>query len=155
MINPTTTSLYKVNKPNIINNNRIIRVLHVDDDLDLLILSSKMLKYIEPTLHVDHTTSPERILENIESYDCIVSDYQMPKMNGIELAQKIREKSDIPFIIYTGQGSEDIATKAFNVGANDYIEKDFEISHYEDLAKIIINAVEKHRYRHTLIMERD
>ena len=49
----------------------------------------------------------------------------MPKMNGIELAQKIRETSDIPIILYTGQGSEEVAELAFSVGIDDYLRKEF------------------------------
>ena len=46
-------------------------------------------------------------------------------MNGIELAQKILETSDIPIILYTGQGSEEVAELAFSVGIDDYLRKEF------------------------------
>ena len=54
---------------------------------------------------VDTTTSPLNALDRLsEGFDCLVSDYQMPKMNGIELARRVRQRSKVPFIIYTGLG---------------------------------------------------
>lgn len=48
-----------------------------------------------------------------ETIDVIITDYQMPEHNGLELSRRIREKWDIPIIVFTGQGSEEIASKAF------------------------------------------
>ena len=80
-------------------------------------------------------------------------------MNGIELAQKVREKSDIPFILYTGQGSEDVAELAFSAGVDDYLRKETEPTHYQVLAKRIKHTVEKHRteelYRKVVEESRD
>ncbi|OQA57814.1 MAG: putative diguanylate cyclase [Euryarchaeota archaeon ADurb.Bin294] len=55
----------------------------------------------------------------------IISDYEMPGMNGIEFLKKIREKNAIiPFIIFTGRGREDVAIEALNSGASFYLQKD-------------------------------
>jgi PAS domain S-box-containing protein len=78
-------------------------------------------------------------------YDCVVTDYQMPKINGIELSEKIRESFDLPIIIYTGQGSEEIAEAAFSAGIDDYLRKEMDPSHYQVLAKRIRQVVEKKR----------
>lgn len=115
----------------------LIRVLHIDDDIDHLVISKRYIKKFEPAITIDTTTSPDEVLDQLESYDCIVSDYKMPRMNGIELAQKVREISEIPFILYTGQGSEEVASDAFNVGVNDYLRKENEPDHYRVLAKRI------------------
>ena len=109
---------------------KLIRVLYIDDDIAYLILSKRCIKNFEPAITIDTTTSPDEVLDQLESYDCIVSDYKMPRMNGIELAQKVREISDIPFILYTGLGSEEVASDAFNVGVNDYLRKENEPDHY-------------------------
>jgi len=50
---------------------------------------------------------------NLAEYDCIISDYAMPHLNGINLTEKIRERSDIPVILDTVQGSEEVAESAF------------------------------------------
>jgi PAS domain S-box-containing protein len=75
----------------------------------------------------------------------------MPQVDGIELATKIREISDVPIILYTGEGSEDVASNAFEVGINDYLRKEFVDSHYQVLVKRIIMAVEKNLLERTLI----
>jgi len=80
-----------------------------------------------------------------ESYDCIVSDYQMSGMTGIQLAEKIKSRMSIPFILYTGRGSEEVAEAAFKVGIDDYIRKEIEPAHYQVLAKNIQNVVERAR----------
>ena len=57
-------------------------------------------------------------------YDAVVSDYEMPEMNGIELLKTLRGKgSEIPFIIYTGRGREEVVIEALNEGADYYLQK--------------------------------
>ena len=124
---------------------KLIRVLHVDDDTDHLLVSKRSLEKCDSAIQVVSISSPEEALQKAESFDCVVSDYQMPGMNGIEFARRIREKMDIPIIIYTGKGSEEVASSAFEAGVDDYLRKEFERSHYQVLAKRIRIAVEKHR----------
>jgi len=138
-----------------------IRILHVDDDTN----QSEFLKYFLPemdeTFRIDFVSDPCRAMEKMQSvrYDCVVTDYQMPKMNGIELAEKIRESFDLPIIIYTGQGSEEIAEAAFSAGIDDYLRKEMDPSHYQVLAKRVRHVVEKKRmetlYRTVVEQARD
>ena len=101
----------------------------------------------DPNLQVESTASPREALEMIKNneYDCIVSDYRMPAINGIQLAERIREESNVPIILYTGQGSEEVAERAFGVGIDDYLRKEMEPSHYQVLVKRIRAAVEGYR----------
>ncbi len=56
--------------------------------------------------------------------DVVVTDLQMPKMNGIELCKKTRTKfPHVPVILTTGQGSEQLAVEALNAGAASYVPK--------------------------------
>ena len=121
-----------------------IKVLHVDDDQDNLILSKLILEEINSEINIDTTDSTETVEKNYHQYDCILSDYDMPIKTGIQLAESIREKSDIPFILYTGKGSEEVAEAAFQVGIDDYIRKETESAHYQVVAKRIQMAVERH-----------
>ncbi|MCK4583327.1 PAS domain S-box protein [Candidatus Bathyarchaeota archaeon] len=124
-----------------------IRILHVDDDVN----QSEFLQYFLPEMDkafkIDFISDPCQVMEKMgsEIYDCVVTDYQMPKMNGIELAEKIRESFDLPIIIYTGQGSEEIAEAAFSAGIDDYLRKEMDPSHYQVLSKRIRNVVDKKR----------
>jgi PAS domain S-box-containing protein len=129
------------------------RVLHVDDEPDFMAIAARMLNSFDPLLQIDSTTSPREALEKLEKkeYDCIISDYKMPEMDGIQLAIRIREKSNIPFILYTGQGSEEVAEAAFAAGIDDYLRKEVEPAHSQVLARRIRAAVEKHRAESSLI----
>jgi PAS domain S-box-containing protein len=129
-----------------------IRVLHVDDDPDQLDFTKLFLEKADLGLQVTSTSSPKKVQQMLQNqpFDCIVSDYKMPAMDGIELASKIREMSNIPFIIYTGRGSEEVAETAFAAGIDDYLRKELDSSHYIVLAKRIRTAVEKHRAEEAL-----
>ncbi len=126
---------------------RPLRILHVDDEETQLEFTKIFLEQIDQDVKVDSTLSPEEALKlhELGIYDCVISDYKMMTMNGIELAQKVREKSNVPFILYTGQGSEEVAEKAFTAGVDDYLRKEAEPTHYQVLAKRIRHSVEKHR----------
>jgi PAS domain S-box-containing protein len=130
---------------------KMIKILHVDDNLDHLICSKRIIERLEPRIAVTSLSTHKEVLGQIESYDCLILDYRMPQVDGIELATKIREISDVPIILYTGEGSEDVASTAFEVGINDYLRKEFKDSHYQVLVKRIITAVEKNRLERTLI----
>jgi PAS domain S-box-containing protein len=68
----------------------------------------------------------------------------MPKFDGVQLAFTIRETSDIPLILYTGHGSEEVASAAFEAGVDGYIWKESSASHYQVLSKRIRMVVEKY-----------
>lgn len=109
-------------------------------------LAKLFLKRVDPSLQVESVSSPReafRVLK--ESFDCIVSDYRMPEMDGIELAKKVRETSSIPFIIYTGHGSEEVAKEAFAAGIDDYLQKELDPGHYRVLARRIRMVIKKCR----------
>ena len=129
-----------------------IRVLHVDDEETQLKFAKAFLEMADQSIHIESVASPEEALRLLktEAYDCVVSDFQMPGMDGIEFARRIREFSDIPLIIYTGRGSEEVAEAAFTGGIDDYIRKEINPSHYQVLAKRIRAAVEKHRAENAL-----
>jgi len=100
-------------------------VLYVDDEADLLEIGKIYLEE-DPDLHVDTITSAHLALEKLGSthYDVIVSDYQMPGMNGIDFLKEVRSRSgDIPFILFTGKGREEIVIEAINNGADFYLQK--------------------------------
>jgi len=119
--------------------------LHVDDDPDTLNITKMSLELIDSSFEVESAPSVNELNKMLDgaSYDCIISDYVMPDMDGLVLAKKIRERSDVPFIVYTGQGSEEVAEAAFEVGVDDYVRKETDLSHYKLLARRVRNLVEK------------
>ncbi|MGB9931305.1 PAS domain S-box protein [Haloarcula amylolytica] len=135
-----------------------IRVLHVDDDLPYAETAAAFLERERAEFDIETATSASeglRLLET-ESVDCIVSDYEMPGENGIEFLESVREDyPDLPFILYTGRGSEAVAGDAISAGVTDYLQKTSDTSHYALLANRIVNAVEQSRSQRALEASKD
>lgn len=102
-----------------------MKVLLVDDDPLFLELSKAFLEVFHDILSDTVDSAREALLKLEEdSYDVVVSDYDMPFMDGITLLRTIRDKRiDIPFILFTGVGKEEIMDKAMENGANSFIQK--------------------------------
>ena len=135
-----------------------IKVLLVDDEKDQMTITSLVLTSIDPSLKIIVVENPKDALKYVtsgQSIDCVISDYQMPEMDGIHLCSEIRMSSSVPFIIYTGQGSEEVASQAFQAGADDYVKKEKENSHYEVLANRVKNVVDKWRAEEELRKSRE
>jgi DNA-binding NtrC family response regulator len=130
-----------------VSHERKIRVLHVDDEEDQLKFTKMFLEELDHGIIVDSVADPEDAiqLQKRNSYDVLLSDYVMMKMTGLTLLQKVREKSDVPFILYTGKGGEEVAESAFKEGADSYMKKEAEPGHYKALSTRIRQVVEKRR----------
>ena len=139
------------------NHNGSIRTLYVDDDPEFAAVAATVLERENDRFDVEVETSTNAALDRLddERFDCIVSDYDMPARNGIELLQAVRTAyPDLPFILYTGKGSEEIASDAISAGVTDYLQKGTGTSQYAVLANRITNAVETYRAR-TELAERE
>jgi PAS domain S-box-containing protein len=102
-----------------------MQVLYVDDEPGLLEIAKIFLEQ-NGNFRVDTGTSAEVALESskILSYDAIISDYLMPDMDGIIFLKEIRKRyGDIPFILFTGRGREEIVIEAINNGVDFYLQK--------------------------------
>ena len=124
-----------------------IQVLHVDDDSSVTDLTKTFLEREDDRLVIKTATSADDGLQIINEHppDCIVSDYNMPGMDGLEFLQAVREdKPNLPFILYTGKGSEEIASNAISAGVTDYLQKGGGTNQYTILANRIANAVSRY-----------
>ena len=129
------------------NRHRALRVLHVDDEPDFAEMAATFLEREDDRFNVETATSPAEGLDCLdsESFDCIVSDYEMPAQNGLDFLRSIREgHPDLPFIVYTGKGSEELASDAISAGVTDYLQKESGTGQYAVLANRIRNAVDRY-----------
>ena len=125
---------------------RMIRVLQVDDNQNDLELAKYNLRKLSKELEIEWAVSAREALVKLakESFHCIVSDYRMPDMDGIDFLKQLRERGDeTPFIFFTGQGTEEIAAEALRSGANDYFVREVGLASYERLAFGIQRAAEE------------
>ena len=127
---------------------RKIALLHVDDDPSFADLTATALERQDDRFTVETVADADEALTRLASRlpDCIVSDYNMPGMDGIELLRAVREEHpDLPFILFTGRGSEAVASDAVSAGVTDYLQKQSGIEQYELLANRVRNAVTARR----------
>ncbi|MDF1548331.1 MAG: response regulator [Bacteroidales bacterium] len=101
-----------------------MRILIVEDDFGSREFLYSLIKL--EGYDVKQASNGEEGLEVYKEYhpDLVISDIQMPKMDGLEMLSQLRsDKSDAIFIITTAFGSEDYAIEALRLGANNYLKK--------------------------------
>lgn len=104
-----------------------LRILNVEDSEDDSLLLLRHLKKSGYEVYWERVDSVEGMKSALtqKEWDLIISDYQMPNLNGLIALQTLKESGlDIPFIVISGTIGEDIAIQAMIAGVNDYLMKD-------------------------------
>lgn len=124
---------------------KAIQVLVVDDEPVLVDIAQRFLE--RNNFYTDCAYSADEALHKIGQYpyDAVVSDYQMPGKDGIELLKRVRAVNPaLPFILFTGRSREEIAIQALNEGADFYIQKGGDpTAQFVELSHKIHRAVER------------
>ena len=124
------------------------RVLFVDDEPGAADLAATHVERLVDGIETVTRLSPDEALDVVRSerVDCVVSDFDMPGSNGLELLESVREADpDLPFVLFTGKGSEEIASDAISAGVTDYLQKGAGRDRYEMLANSVANALGRRR----------
>ena len=118
-------------------------VLVVDDEPDVASVTAAYLERHLEDITIVVETGGEAAIDRFDvDIDCVVSDYEMPGVDGLELLRRIRaSQPDLPFILFTARGSEEIASDAISAGVTDYLQKGVGTDQYEVLANRIENAI--------------
>ena len=126
----------------------MIAVLYVDDEPNLLEIGKSFLEQ-NTDIRVTAAVSAEEGLAALATgqFDAVVSDYQMAGMDGIAFLKEVRSRSgDVPFILFTGKGREEVVIEAINNGADSYLQKGGDLtSQFAELGHKIKIAVERRR----------
>ena len=127
-----------------------VSVVYVDDEPEFADLVQYWLEGDdgEPALSVTLAENVEEALEVLatESVDCVVSDYDMPGRDGLDLLDELRERhSALPFVLFTARGGEETARDAFRAGVTDYMAKEGDPDTIRLLAERVRNAVQGRR----------
>ena len=132
----------------------MISILYVDDESALLDIAKLFLERTGQ-FSVDTATSAPEAIEKIRknSYEAVISDYQMPEMDGIAFLKILRkEHPKLPFIIFTGKGREEIAVEAFENGADFYVQKGGQPkAQFSELLLKVNAAVQRRRTEKSLL----
>ncbi|WP_434521722.1 response regulator [Halorubrum sp. AS12] len=125
-----------------------IRVLHVEDDEAFADLTAAYFERLDADIRHEavRTVGAARRRCRGESFDAVVCDYDLPDGTGIDLLEHVREiDPELPFVLFTGKGSEEVASEAISAGVTDYLQKRGGTDQYEVLVNRIRNAVDRHR----------
>ncbi|MFC6757429.1 MULTISPECIES: response regulator [Haloarcula] len=125
-----------------------VQVLHVDDSAGLGDLVQHYLEDGEGGLccQVTTETAPADALNRIRggetSFDCVVTDYRMPGMNGIELLEAIREtEPTLPVLLFSREETDSVAAEIISAGLSDYLQKGYGTEPYTMLIRRVEHAV--------------
>lgn len=131
-----------------------ITVLIVDDNEQWARFVGSNLESEHNNLSVTTVVSANEALLQLhedDSIDCVLADYRMPEIDGLQLLERVREeRPDLPFIIITGQGTEGVAAQAINAGVTDYLQKDPKTDQTPLFATRIKQAVDQYRLRRAI-----
>jgi DNA-binding response OmpR family regulator len=120
-----------------------LKILVVDDEK--LIVKGIKFSLEQDGMYVDTAYDGEEALQkaNANTYNLILLDIMLPKLNGFEVCQKIRESSSVPIIMLTAKGEDDDIISGLEYGADDYITKPFNISEVKARMNAIIRRVDQ------------
>lgn len=125
-----------------------IRILHIDDNLYDRQLVKDAFKQSTGEFEIISVNDRESLEHHLSKseYDIVLSDFNILGFNGFQVLKLAKEnRPDVPVIIITGTGSEEIAVQAMKLGADDYVIKT--VHHIRNLVPTVRNVLEKHRIR--------
>ncbi len=126
----------------------MISILYVDDERPLLDIGKLFLEK-NGDMQVETLTSATEALQVIRAhpYDAIISDYQMPEMDGLSFLKELRKRGEkVPFVLFTGRGREEVVIEALNCGADFYLQKGGNATpQFAELHNMLLTAITRRR----------
>jgi len=114
------------------------RILIVDDERSLVHALRQTLQFEFPGLQVDAAYSGEEGLSRLAgaAYDLIIADLLMPGFDGLELIKGVRYLNpDVPIILATGFGTDEVRNEAARLGVNYFLVKPFAVAELVSVAR--------------------
>ena len=131
-----------------------IHALLVDDSDRWASVAAKRIEAVTGEITVSVANDANEALVHLaeaDRVDCLLVDYMMPGITGLELLERIREdRPDIPFILITSEGNEDVAARAIDAGVTDYVVKEPATDQTSLLAEKIESVVRQRRLQSQL-----
>ncbi|TMA35440.1 MAG: response regulator [Deltaproteobacteria bacterium] len=123
------------------------RILIVEDSPTMRSLLTSSLEELEGAVKIVEVASGFEALRHLsrERFDLIVTDINMPDINGLELVSFVKSNAayrDIPLVIVSTEGSERDRDKGIGLGADAYLVKPFEPEALRDIARRLLEGAE-------------
>lgn len=132
------------------------RILYIEDDVSLAKLFKFTLEDIGYKVDLAGTGKQGLSMHSKSPYDIVTIDFELPDMLGVDIAKTLLAKnSELPILIITGRGSEEIAAQAMNIGVMHYLIKGDQRV-YTMLVPLVINqlnSVRKHKLERIALNE--
>jgi PAS domain S-box-containing protein len=126
----------------------LVRVLAVDDEPGFADAAASRLEARGDRIEVVAVEGAEAALEALSSasFDCVVSGYELTETDGVGLLETVRDRyGDVPFVLFTGSGSEAVASDAISAGVDEYVRRDEPADQYDRLASAVEGLVSQAR----------
>ncbi len=123
--------------------NNIIRLLYVEDNPQDADLTRAHFQRVAPDFYLEIVASGSACLERLseQSFDLLLIDNLLPDMYGLDVIGRLRaDRSELPVVLITGVGNEEIVAKALRAGAADYVSKS-EINYLAKLPDILRKVI--------------
>jgi len=126
------------------------RILIVEDSPTMRSLLTSSLEELDDAVKITEVESGFEALRHLprESFDLIVTDINMPDINGLELVSFVKSNAayrDIPLVIVSTEGSERDRDKGLGLGADAYLVKPFEPEALRDIARDLLARAQGRR----------
>jgi CheY-like chemotaxis protein len=119
-----------------------VRVLHVDDDSEVLEITGRLLESRDDRLAVDSLRSAEDALDRLDEADCIVADYVMPEMDGAEFVERVRRtRPALPVVFFTGRDVGELDDAALGADLTAHVRKGVSTDQYGTLEERVVELV--------------
>ena len=125
-----------------------VRVLVVDDEPGHAERTASTLERRDDSIDATPADGPAAALDALSAspFDCVVSSYVLPDSDGVELLETVRDRhGDIPFVLFTGRGSEAVASAAVSAGVDEYLRKEAMSDPHDRLASVVDGLVSERR----------
>ncbi|MEY7851422.1 PAS domain-containing protein [Natrarchaeobius sp. A-rgal3] len=125
-----------------------VTILHVDSDAEFTAETAAYVEREYDRIGVEIATSTAEGVAKLErgGIDCVVADCVIGTSDGLDFLETVRDREpELPFILFTGRGSETIAAESISRGATDYLQKGTDVEQFDLLANRALNAVDQHR----------
>jgi len=129
-----------------------LNILLVDDNEHDRVAFQRAFRGVEMECAITECAGAPEVFSLLENpsntFDCIVVDHFLPCLQGVDLCKDLLAASvQLPMVILTGFGSEQVAAEALKAGVDDYIIKDSDSAYLQMMPMVIIEVVVAHRER--------